>query len=208
MSTTPWRGTLIFAGTVAAVAAAAAVRFSGAQIEAAPDAAAGAGAQPGGSSSASPSSSGPASPGAASSGTTNGQARPSATSQAATPPTSSTTGDSGATSSGTGGSNPAAIPPAAPSATQDVTIVGSTVQTRYGPLQLSVTFAGADITAVEALQAPGWHGESVQINAYAIPILNREAVAADSAHIDAVTGATVTSGAYLTSLQSAIDQHG
>lgn len=159
MSTTPWRGTLIFAGTVAAVAAAAAVRFSGGQIEAA----------------AANASTGAVLPAA-------GTSTPSAA--------------------------PAATPGPTPTATQDVTIVGSTVQTRYGPLQLSVTFAGADITAVQALQAPSWHGQSVQINAYAIPILTQEAVSADSASIDAISGATITSRAYRQSLQSAIDQHG
>jgi uncharacterized protein with FMN-binding domain len=44
-----------------------------------------------------------------------------------------------------------------------------------------------------------------QINAYAIPQLNAEAVAAQSASIDAVSGATVTSDGYIESLQSAID---
>ncbi len=182
MSTTPWRGTLIFAGTVAAVAAAAGARFSGGQIVAAADTGT-AGVQ----------SAGP-------SGTTNGPAGPSATSQAASasPPASSATA----------AASPSAPPGPTATATQDVTIVGSTVQTRYGPLQVSVTFAGADITAVQALQAPSWHGESRQINAYAIPILTQEAVAADSASIDAVTGATITTQAYRQSLQSAIDQHG
>lgn len=47
-----------------------------------------------------------------------------------------------------------------------------------------------------------------QINAYAIPVLNSEAVAAGSARIDAVSGATYTSGGYITSLQSAIDKAG
>ena len=188
MSTTPWRGTLIFAGTVAAVAAAAAVRFSGGQIEAAAVDTATGGLQSAGSA-----------------GTTNGPAQPSATSQAATPPASAGTTSSDPASSA---ASPSATPSPTPTVAQDVTIVGSTVQTRYGPLQVSVTFAGADITAVQALQAPSWHGESRQINAYAIPILTQEAVAADSASIDAVSGATVTTQAYRQSLQSAIDQHG
>ena len=115
----------------------------------------------------------------------------------AAPPASAST-----TSSDPAAASPSATPSPTPTVAQDVTIVGSTVQTRYGPLQLSVTFAGADITAVQALQAPSWHGESRQINAYAIPILTQEAVAADSASIDAVSGATVTTQAYRQSLQS------
>ena len=89
-----------------------------------------------------------------------------------------------------------------------MTVVGSTVQTRYGPLQLSVTFSGKAIADVQALQYPSWHGESVMINQYAIPQLTQEAVAAGSAKIDSVSGATITSNAYKQSLQAAIDQHG
>ena len=74
--------------------------------------------------------------------------------------------------------------------------------------QLQVTFDGTDITDVQALSSPVWHRESEQINAYAIPILVQEAVAADSATIDAVSGATITSDAFRQSLQAAIDQHG
>lgn len=162
MSTRPWRGTLIFAGTVAAVAATAVTRFAGAE---------------------------PAAPAGApdmAHGTTSGAP---ASSNAPTQPAADPTGQ-----------------PTQPAAA--VTIVGSEVQTRYGPLQLSVTFEGSDITAVEALEAPSFHGESVQINAYAIPVLNAEAVAADSARIDAVSGATITTRAYLESLQAAIDQRG
>jgi uncharacterized protein with FMN-binding domain len=47
-----------------------------------------------------------------------------------------------------------------------------------------------------------------QINSFAIPQLNSEAVAAGSAHIDAVSGATYTSQGYLGSLQSALDKAG
>ncbi|WP_235929408.1 FMN-binding protein [Cellulomonas citrea] len=60
---------------------------------------------------------------------------------------------------------------------------------------------------MQTLQAPSG-GESSQINAYATPILAQEAVAAGSAAIDTVSGATFTSQAYKKSLQSAIDQHG
>jgi len=170
MSTTPWRGTLIFAGGIAAIAATAVTRFAGADVAAA----------------------GAAAP-AGASGTTS----------AAAPAGSSSTGSSAATT------DPAATqstPP--PAASGTVTIVGSTVQTRYGPVQVSVTFDGSNITDVQALQSPSRHGESVQINAYAIPVLNQEAVAADSAKIDTVSGATITSRAYEQSLQAAIDQHG
>jgi len=89
-----------------------------------------------------------------------------------------------------------------------VTIVGSSVQTRYGPVQVSVTFTAGQITDVQALQVPGGHHESVQINARATPLLAQEVVDAQSAQIDTVSGATYTSEAYAESVQSAIDQRG
>lgn len=172
MSTTPWRGTLIFVGGVAAIAATAVTRFAGSDASAAPHLATG-------SSTA----------GSATAGT-------------------STTGNGSSTSSGAA-SNPASTSGTKSSSTSGtVTVVGSTEQTPYGPLQLSVTFSGSKITAVQALQYPNWHGESVRINQYAIPQLNQQAVAAGSANINGVSGATFTSEAYAQSLQSAIDQHG
>lgn len=191
MSATPFRGTLIFVGGLAAVAVTSVARFAGAGAAAT---AAGAGTASDGTTSGSATSA-PATTGAAD-----------GSSDEALPTTAPATGDSSA-------SDPTATATATPttdpaSSSGTVTIVGSTVQTRFGPLQLSVTFDGSDITDVEALQYPSWHGESVRINQYAIPILTQEAVAADSAQIDAVSGATITSEAYQESLQAAIDQRG
>ena len=47
-----------------------------------------------------------------------------------------------------------------------------------------------------------------QINSYAIPQLNSEALQAGSASIDAVSGASYTSAGYVSSLQSALDKAG
>lgn len=178
MSTTPWRGTIIFVGGIAAIAATAATRFAGVEGAVAP-ALAGSGAA----------------------------AAHTSTSGSAAAGTSTSTGTSSSSSSGS--ANPAATPAAQPAAKGGtVTVVGSTVQTPYGPVQLSVTFNGSKITDVKALQYPNWHGYSVQLNQYAIPQLNQQAVAANSANINGVSGATFTSQAYMQSLQSAIDQHG
>ena len=86
------------------------------------------------------------------------------------------------------------------------TVTGSPIDTRYGTVQVQVTVSGSKITAARALQAPDSNGRDWRINAYAVPILNQQAVAAQSAHIDGVSGATVTSEGYAASLQSAIDQ--
>ena len=57
----------------------------------------------------------------------------------------------------------------------------------------------------EAIQYPDENPKDQRINSYALPILNSEVVAAQSASIDAVSGATVTSNGYTESLQSALD---
>ncbi len=86
------------------------------------------------------------------------------------------------------------------------TFTGSAVNTRWGIVQVQITVASGKITASQAVQYPQNNGRDVQINAYAVPALNQEAVAAQSANIDAVSGATVTSDGYLQSLQSALNQ--
>jgi uncharacterized protein with FMN-binding domain len=89
-----------------------------------------------------------------------------------------------------------------------VTIVGSVEQNRFGDVQVSVTFTGNQITSVQALQVPDREREDQRINSVAVPILAQEVVAAQSAKIDTVSGATYTSESYADSVQSAIDQHG
>lgn len=87
----------------------------------------------------------------------------------------------------------------------DGTYTGNAVETRWGTLQVAITVANGKVTSAEAVQYPNENPKDRQINAYAVPILNSEVVDAQSASIDAVSGATVTSGGYLESLQSAID---
>jgi len=86
------------------------------------------------------------------------------------------------------------------------TYAGDSVDTRWGPVQVRITVQGGKITSSDAVQYPQNNGRDVQINGYALPILNQEAVQQQSASIDTVSGATVTSDGYLQSLQSAIDQ--
>ena len=93
----------------------------------------------------------------------------------------------------------------ASTSSNDGTFTGDAVQTRYGAVQVEITVANGTITSAEAIQYPNSDRHDQQINAYAVPVLNAEVVAAQSASIDAVSGATVTSDGYLQSLQSAID---
>jgi uncharacterized protein with FMN-binding domain len=92
-------------------------------------------------------------------------------------------------------------------AAQARTVTGQVAQTPYGTVQVRITVSNGKITKAEAVQAPKG-GLSDQKTAMAVPKLNQEAVAAGSANIDAVSGATYTSGGYKKSLQSALDQAG
>ncbi|MCW7941180.1 FMN-binding protein [Streptomyces hygroscopicus] len=87
------------------------------------------------------------------------------------------------------------------------TVTGNVAQTQYGNVQVRLTVSGGKITQAEAVQAPKG-GLSDQKTAMAVPKLNQEAVSAQSANIDAVSGATYTSTGYKQSLQSALDKAG
>jgi uncharacterized protein with FMN-binding domain len=88
----------------------------------------------------------------------------------------------------------------------DVVVNGTVAQTRWGPVQVQVHIAAGKITDVKALRVPNGNRRDVEINTYAVPRLRVEVLAAQSANIDAVSGATVTSDGYLSSLQAALDQ--
>ncbi|MBW8740430.1 MAG: FMN-binding protein [Streptomyces turgidiscabies] len=88
---------------------------------------------------------------------------------------------------------------------QAATVTGDAVDTQYGPVQVRVTVSGGKITKAEAVQQPKG-GRSDQISGDAVPKLNKEAVAAGSANIDAISGASYTSAGYKKSLQSALDK--
>ena len=88
------------------------------------------------------------------------------------------------------------------------TFTGAVVQEPFGQVQVQITMSGGKLTDVTVLQM-STHGRSGFISQSAAPILHDEALAAQSASIDLVSGATYTSDAYAQSLQSALDQaHG
>ena len=82
------------------------------------------------------------------------------------------------------------------------------MSTRFGDVQVQITVQGGQITKAEVLQVPWNDRRDQEINSYAVPVLNSEVVDAQSANIDMVSGATVTSQGYLQSLQSALDKAG
>jgi uncharacterized protein with FMN-binding domain len=105
-----------------------------------------------------------------------------------------------------GGSSASGAGAAAASGTGTTTYAGTTASTRWGPVQVKITVSGSQITDVTTVQYPSDRSRSVAINDTALPILTAEALQAQSAQIDTVSGATYTSTGYVKSLQSAIDQ--
>ncbi|MEV8417713.1 FMN-binding protein [Streptomyces niveus] len=88
-------------------------------------------------------------------------------------------------------------------ATVPLVVRGSTVSTEKGPVEVEVTFEGERISAVRLLRQPD-HPQTTA----AVPTLIEETLEAQSADIDTVTGATITSDGYRESLQAAIDAKG
>jgi uncharacterized protein with FMN-binding domain len=87
-------------------------------------------------------------------------------------------------------------------------VTGDSVQTRWGPVQVRVTVKNGKLTDVSAVVYPTDNPRDQEINSYALPRLRTEALQAQSADIDTVSGATYTSGGYRQSLQSALDSAG
>ena len=90
----------------------------------------------------------------------------------------------------------------------DGTYTGTKIRTVYGDVQVKVTVNGNKITDVQPLTLPSDRARSAYISQVAGPMLRSEALQAQNANIDIVSGATYTSDAYAQSLQSALQQAG
>lgn len=131
-------------------------------------------------------------------------ATPKATSPSGTATSGSSSGGSSSSSTPSGGSSSSSSSPPQSSAAK--TYAGDAIGTQYGDVQVQITVKGGKITASQVLQVPWNDNRDQEINSYAVPILNQEAVSSQSSNIDMVSGATYTSDGYIQSLQSAIDQ--
>ncbi len=87
----------------------------------------------------------------------------------------------------------------------DGVFVGVADTNRWGTVQLQIVVSGGLLTEVQVLSSPDSARKSVRINESALPTLTAEAVAAQNADIDSVSGATYTWQSYTISLQSALD---
>ena len=121
----------------------------------------------------------------------------------------SSTGSSTSTTPTAPSSSPSSPSSSSSTATSSTkTVTGQTAQTRWGPVQVQITVSAGKVTAVNVLQVPSGNGRDVEINNQAVPVLKQETLQAQNANIDSVSGATVTSDGYITSLQSALNQAG
>jgi uncharacterized protein with FMN-binding domain len=84
-------------------------------------------------------------------------------------------------------------------------ITGNVANTAYGPVQVQVVVTSSKIVKVNILEQPSTTEHDLQIGQFAFPQLISETLSAQSARIDSVSGATYTSGGYIQSLQSALD---
>ena len=114
-------------------------------------------------------------------------------------------------SAGVSAAAPSASPSAAGGATGGTTaggkvVTGEVVNGPYGPSQVAITLSGGKITKVTVLQHTDDGANSQQIDGNALPKLTAETLTAQSAKIDAVSGASYTSAGYIKSLQSALDK--
>jgi uncharacterized protein with FMN-binding domain len=89
---------------------------------------------------------------------------------------------------------------------KDGTYTGKVADAYYGNLQVSATISGGKISDVKFLQYPNDRQTSIMINQQAIPVLKQEAIQAQSAQVDIVSGATQSSQAFIESLASALSK--
>ena len=99
-----------------------------------------------------------------------------------------------------------APPSIEPTSGAAVTFLGDAVNTRYGIVQVKITVQGGKIVDAQAVQAPS--GNSDRYTQMSMPVLRERTIAAQSANIQAVSGASFTSYGWYTSLASAIAKAG
>lgn len=124
---------------------------------------------------------------------------PDANSPTSLPPTNSpvpTTADT----------QPTSVPPTSIPRGQykDGSYTGDTVDVFYGNVQVQAVIQNGKITDVKFLQSPNDRRTSIEINSQAMPMLTSQAIQAQSANVDGVSGASATSQGFVTSLSSAL----
>jgi uncharacterized protein with FMN-binding domain len=130
-----------------------------------------------------------------------------------TVPVAATGGTSGGSSSSSSSSSSTTVPGEFPEGSLagkvtpgETAITGHVANTVYGPVQIQLIVKNRKIVKVAVLEQPTNTIHDIQIGEFAFPRLISETLAAQSAKIDTVSGASYTSAGYIASLQSAVDQ--
>lgn len=88
----------------------------------------------------------------------------------------------------------------------DGAFTGPAVNAYYGIVQIQAVVQGGRVARLKVLQYPSDRQTSIAINRQALPILRDEVITAQSAQVDIVSGATLTSQAFIRSLDGALRQ--
>ncbi len=122
-----------------------------------------------------------------------------------------TTGTGGSSSSSSATTVPGEFPQgslAGKIPATETAVNGHVANTAYGPVQIQLIMRNSKIVKVAVLTQPANTIRDIQIGEFAFPKLISETLTAQTAKIDAVSGASYTSAGYIQSLQSALDHRG
>ncbi|MFH5810257.1 FMN-binding protein [Companilactobacillus sp. FL22-1] len=89
---------------------------------------------------------------------------------------------------------------------KDGTYTGTATSTQWGDVQVQITISGGKLTKINVLSSPDTEQKSVEINEQALPTYKSEAIKAQSASIQQISGATETYKGFTGSLQDALNQ--
>lgn len=89
---------------------------------------------------------------------------------------------------------------------KDGTYTGTATSTQWGDVQVQITISGGKLTKINVLSSPDTEQKSVKINEQALPTYKSEAIKAQSASIQQISGATETYKGFTGSLQDALNQ--
>ena len=132
------------------------------------------------------------------------KAPPSTGASQTVPSSSSSSSASNSSSSGSGSSGSSSS--GSTTSYKDGQYTGSVADAYYGNIQVLVVISGGRITDVKFLQYPNDNNNSAYINSQAMPYLKQEALQAQSANVNVISGATDTSQAFVESLSAALSR--
>lgn len=113
---------------------------------------------------------------------------------------------SASTGSNTSNTNPGGKSSSSSTTYKDGSYTGTVANAYYGNVQVKVTISSGKITSVNFLQYPNDNPNSSYISSQATPYLKQEAIQAQTANVNIITGATFTSQAFMQTMASALSQ--